>query len=482
MLALSAAAMLFGFGTNVLLGRAGPTTLGFYNFLIATYSLVTTFFVLGGNHVIVTYLPTCAPGLRARFLVTYSVIVSGFAGLLLAVSMGMPATLRLLYGDELAFSPLPYIALFVPIVLGQVVFWSMLQGTMRFRMLSVSQQLVSVLTFVFLAGVAIKSLFQGRGFTPSFRTIALAVAGANLAAILYPAARAMLDSRGRLAGWWRPYVPAGAISFALYFHASTLLYFVVRNADQFFVLRQLGLRELGFYRSAFVIAQLVAWFSATTDWIVYPTLCNLPVEAYPQAYTRFARLNALGTGVIAALVALFSEEALGFFGASASTESRPVLLILVGSMAVAAPLISLNNSVLMAQQKARVVLYGNLVAAIVCLAAYILLGSWLGLVGVGIAFLTLQVTLLVITCRLALRESEVVLPVVPLATSLVCVGWGLLGTWLAGPGWIGITCRGAMALLLVPLLVALRLVRWSELRELARLAAPRPRPVPSDGP
>jgi len=49
MLVLSASAMLFGFGTNVILGRAGPETLGFYGFLMVTYSLVSTFSVLGGT-------------------------------------------------------------------------------------------------------------------------------------------------------------------------------------------------------------------------------------------------------------------------------------------------------------------------------------------------------------------------------------------------------------------------------------------------
>jgi len=61
MLYLSATALAAGFCTNVILGRVGVETLGFYSMLMLLVSMVQTFFVFGGSNVLVNFCRTSPP-------------------------------------------------------------------------------------------------------------------------------------------------------------------------------------------------------------------------------------------------------------------------------------------------------------------------------------------------------------------------------------------------------------------------------------
>jgi O-antigen/teichoic acid export membrane protein len=481
MLVLSGLAFAFGFVTNVVLGRSGPEVLGFYGFVVVTLSLLSGFFVLGGNHVVMTYLPAMHDSERTSFLRTYALIIVAFAVVLLGVCVRFPSILRALYGGGLSNQPLLlYLALLLPVSIAQMLSWSVLQSDLRLRRLALSQQTVSVLTCVSLVlAVLVAPAFGMEDPLQSRSYVLVAVLVANLASLgvaLWPFTRRRTGGR---AGGTRPAragpsLPAGFWRFSIAFHASTVLFFVIRNADQLFVLHRLGLAELGFYRSAFVVAQLVAWFASVTDWAVYPALCNLAPVDRPAAYVRFARLNSVGTAVIAAGIILLSRLVLDVFGRSVSAESRTLLLVLAAANAVTAPLVTLNNSAIMARGRAGLVFVENLGCAAAAIAAYWLLGSRFGLLGVAAAFAALQGLLLVVSTVLAARVLPPPFPF-PLrasATSVVAVLYALAGDRLLPWSVAGLSVRVVLLGLLPLGLFVSRLVGRDELTELRRLLLP----------
>ncbi len=482
-LASSAGALTFGFGTNVLLGRTGPDALGFYGLLGVTLSVITTFFVLGGNHVVITYLPKVEPSLRNRFLGTYAVVVIGAAALLLVACLVEPRLLRALYGPSLRLPVVAYLAVLLPVGVAQTLVWSTMQARLQLRGLAVSQQAVPILTCsVVVAVIALGELTERPSLLASRPFLLFTVLAAN-AVSLVVGAGVLIRTRPQptaATGMRRRYLPEGFWRFTLSFHLATVLFFLIRNGDQIMVLRELGLTELGYYRSAFVVSQLIAWFPTAMDWTIYPALCNLEEQDQAAAYERFASLNALGTSVIGVVILLFSPEILAMFGRSVSSDSRAVLLLLGGSMVVSAPFVNLNHSVILSRKRVAPVLAGNAASAVVAVIAYTVLGSRHGLVGVGVAFALLQLTMLLISMWMTSCWTNLWLPGRAFRLSLAALVYGVAGAlaW-SRPGTATLVVRAAMAVAFLPALMLTRVAARKEVVELLRLLVTRRPPRPA---
>src|SRR5579872_5198856 len=83
---LSALAAPFSAGTNLLLARVGPDTIGVYGVLTVWIGLIASIFYFGGDPVVIRFVPECQPRERGRFLLTYLLLIfaSLFGWLLIA--------------------------------------------------------------------------------------------------------------------------------------------------------------------------------------------------------------------------------------------------------------------------------------------------------------------------------------------------------------------------------------------------------------
>jgi O-antigen/teichoic acid export membrane protein len=97
---LSILAVPFSFGTNVILARTGPEAIGTYGLLAVYIGLVAAFFYLGGDPVIIKFIPEMEPEKRLSFLVSYALVIGATLCLWLAVLLISPGKLHYLFGDK----------------------------------------------------------------------------------------------------------------------------------------------------------------------------------------------------------------------------------------------------------------------------------------------------------------------------------------------------------------------------------------------
>jgi O-antigen/teichoic acid export membrane protein len=83
---LSALAVPFSVGSNLVLARVGPEMLGVYGVLSVYVGLIASFLYFGGDTVVIRFIPDCREGERASFLVSYlGVILAVLSGCLVVV-------------------------------------------------------------------------------------------------------------------------------------------------------------------------------------------------------------------------------------------------------------------------------------------------------------------------------------------------------------------------------------------------------------
>ncbi len=95
---LSALAMPLGYCTRLMLARTGPQVIGAFGLLLIYVRLVSTFLLLGGNAVLIQFLPQLPPERRRAFLLEYGAIVLLALAPWFAVAWLWPAALKLLFG------------------------------------------------------------------------------------------------------------------------------------------------------------------------------------------------------------------------------------------------------------------------------------------------------------------------------------------------------------------------------------------------
>jgi O-antigen/teichoic acid export membrane protein len=115
---LSVLAVPFSLGTNLLLARVGPETIGVYGLLSVYVALTSCFVYFGGDGVVMRFIPECKPDDRSSFLFSYLLLIFAILCVWLGIAYRFPAVLRLLLGTTggdrfhlliLSLAPLPIV-------------------------------------------------------------------------------------------------------------------------------------------------------------------------------------------------------------------------------------------------------------------------------------------------------------------------------------------------------------------------------------
>lgn len=476
MLYLSASALVAGFFTNVILGRMGVEVLGFYSLLMLIVSMVQTFFVFGASNVFVNYLPTLSTGQRPKFVLTYTLIVYAVGMSFLAICLLFPSVLQLVFRSELGISTGMYLAVLVPILLAQVLIWAILQSEMEVTVLAFSQNAVSWFYLVnigLMAGLGFVGATSGAG---SYDYIFTAVVLSNLLALAI-AVRYLRKENIKVHGvshsW---FLPAGFWKFTLSVYVGTLFNFIILNAAPVFILRELGLRELGYFRAAAVFAAFVAWVPSVFDKSFYPSFCNLVSKKLPtdEAYTRFSRLNAMSSGFVALVIILFTRELLGLFGKEFSDGAYFLLIMLSAGYVVSTPFIMVNFALVTAHLKTPYTMAAYAFGAACGVALFSTLVPRFGLEGIALSFIALQVILFASSWVLTKYFTHSPFPgrAYLIVLCVVCVGF--IGAYYFGSvSFTNALTKLGLVVLLCAGFVAARIVTKSEIKEVLAVVVPR---------
>jgi O-antigen/teichoic acid export membrane protein len=432
MLYLSASALAVGFCTNVLLGRMGAETLGFYSMLMLIVGVVQTFFVFGGSNVLVNYLPALSPAQRPRLILSYGAIVLIFGFALLALCLTFPAIMELLFRTELNISINRYLLLLVPVLLVQALVWAVLQAELEGVGLAISHNSVSWFYFFNVVTLILLGFLSAAGDQRDYVFAAVLLSNViSLGIGLYFLRREYFRRQGSEALW---FLPRGLWQFTTTLHMGTLFNFMIANAAPVFILRELGLRDLGYFRAASVFAGFVTWVPGVFDKSFYPSFCNLVRRNLPtdDEYAKFSRLNAFSSGVIALVIMLFTRELLGVFGKEFSEGAYFLLTALAVGYAVSTPFISINFALVTAHERTTQTMVAYAVGAIAGVALYASFVPTLQLKGIAFAFILLQVIMLLLSIWLVRKYCPTRAPIRAHLMTFVVVVFGAVGASLFG--------------------------------------------------
>ncbi len=481
MLYLSASALAVGFCTNVMLGRVGPETLGFYSLLMLLVSMIQFFFVLGGPNVFVNYLPSLSLEQRPRFVFTYTVIVYVAGAFFLAVALLYPSIMHVVFRSELNVSVGTYLTVLVPILLAQALVWAMLQAELEGFSFAVSQNSVS---WFYFAGVGMMALTGILGAGRRLDSVSGALNGyIFLAVVLANSIALMIGAFGLKKGHigfhtlrQRWFLPDGFWKFTLALHFGTLFNFVIANAAPVFILRELGLRELGFFRAASVFAAFVIWVPGVFDKSFYPSFCNLVINKLPtdEVYGRFSRLNATASGLVALVILLFTRELLSVFGKEFGDEAYFLLSALSAGYLISTPFIQINFALVTAHLKTPHTMGAYALGAGAGIVLYAALVPKYGLAGIAAAFILLQLIMLFISVVLTRHFTRSPFPTRAFLTTLLATGMGLLGSHYFGAlSWQNALIKSALFVLFFMLLIVAKLITKEEFREMLSVVIPQ---------
>ena len=432
-LGLSLAVIPLSYGTNVILGRTSPETLGTYGFLGVLMSVVATFFMFGGSQVIVKFLPELDSEKARAFLFTYATLTFAVASTLLFLIILNPATLAYLTRREIDVRFLPYLCVLAPIVLIQQISLAALQARMEIKWMSIVSKLTPVLYFFcFLAlKLSLGSHFAKHGFL----AIIVVVIGSNVISLLLAVHQVWTKVVGQMEPLIQVFLPRGFWYFATVVHLSTIAIFILDSFDQALVVSRFDLSELGLYRAPLVTAQFVRWMPLVLTQTVLPLFSNLLAKQEEQyirfAYARLTRYGIVSTSAVALILVLFSRQVLGLFG-EAYVASSSVLAILSGAFILSA-ISTVNSSMIVATGRVGWGTASGLIGATTQIFLSLMLVDRLGLNGIAIAKVSSLLCITAINALFVLwafglrPESKVIMV---LAIDLVVI---LLAQWIVPP-------------------------------------------------
>ncbi len=266
---LSALAVPFSLGVNLLLARVGPETLGVYGLLGIYVGLTGAFLYFGGDSVVMRFIPECRPDDRASFLASYLLVILAVMSGWLVFAWFCPAAMRLALGN-IGGDRFHFLVLCLAVV--PIIFWMVvacLKGMLEIRMSQVLVRLFSIISLAIYAALFVfgRSLLSahpiGVIWSVYLGIIApLTVIGAVWVVRLYRAPRL------------RWFLPDEFWRYAVSTQLVSLTSFFAGRLDYVFIVNFGGLRLLGKYVAVMAVATIVPMVSRFFMDTLLPSLTN----------------------------------------------------------------------------------------------------------------------------------------------------------------------------------------------------------------
>lgn len=339
---LSALAMPLGYATRLMLARTGPQVIGAFGLLLIYIRLVSTFLLLGGNAVLIQFLPQLAPQQRRGFLMRYGAIVLAALAPWFAIAWFWPAGLHWLFGAVGGARFQVILIWLSPIYIALSLSNAALKGLLEITWAQILGRAVTVGSFVAYAFLffADRSLLA-REYLILIWGIYLTLAAIAAAIGLHvfwrhtpPAPR-----RGPGPAARAPALPRGFWGYTLNLQGNSAIGFLSASLDSLLVLHWGGLRKLGLYVA---LMTLIAITPTLLDLLLDTLLPSLTHAIAHGGYGAMAGLNHacgrvlyLGALALASFMALFAAPLLAVFG-PAYTGLAPLLRIAAPMAAILA--------------------------------------------------------------------------------------------------------------------------------------------------
>jgi O-antigen/teichoic acid export membrane protein len=417
---LSTVAMPLGYIVNILLGRISPEALGIYGLLNIFILSVTTFILFGGGNVIIKYLPEIGKDKKVSFLASYILIVFLIAIFAIGLIYLYPQILELIFGQDFPLNILPYLIIFIPVIILYSVFDFALNGLMEIKASVIIRKITAFGYFIVFSILFLfyKDFFREHlwmiiwGLSFVFYTVlgllalSLTTKKMKFTSLNKRTSKnhdrefSQVDNEGEVASWessWsfrmtsklknlKPYLPTKFWSFALFVHLSTIAYFASDKMDQLFILGYFSIGELGLYYAALQTAMVIRVVPMLLGSVLLPTFSNLlasnDIGLIHKGYQKVVRFNTLMVVPAALFCIFFSKEIMGLFGEEYI--ENYLVLVALASFFSTTSIGVVNNSLIIAKGRAGIYLLGQIITPIFGFVLMLLLINRLGVLGLAI--------------------------------------------------------------------------------------------------
>ncbi|HEY6270842.1 MAG TPA: polysaccharide biosynthesis C-terminal domain-containing protein [Terriglobales bacterium] len=253
---LSLLASPLGYGTSILLARVGPEAIGTYGLLAVYLSLASGLIYLGGDAVLIKFIPELPQEKRLAFLGSYFLVTCLALGPWVVAAALWPQGLRHLFGGNIAA---PYQVLLIclaPIHICFCLIVAALKGTLEIRWAQIMMRALTVVSFLIYA-----TLF----------VLDRQLLSAHYTALIWGVYLGLVTLEGvfgmrhlvRMTAWkegWRSlpfFLPRGFWSYTLATQQVSTLRFFIDRLDLLLILNFGGLILLGKYVAIRTLAEVI---------------------------------------------------------------------------------------------------------------------------------------------------------------------------------------------------------------------------------
>jgi O-antigen/teichoic acid export membrane protein len=313
---LSALSVPFSFGTNVILARIAPEVIGTFGLLQIYIGVVSVFFFLGGNAVLIKFIPELDANTRVSFLFSYLALNCIALTPWLAAATLWPEGLRYLFGKGNTGPFWIFLLCLSPVYIIYSASLAALKGMLDLKWAQGLDRLVTIGSFViYIAFFAVARPILARHYTA-------VIWGAYLSLILlvaYGALRRFLRLNEGF-GWARLqlYLPLGFWRYTLSLQIGSILSFFSGRLDYLLLLYFGGLALLGKYVALmgllFPISKVTAFFLDSLLPSLTNTLSRKDLKSSQELAETCVRIVVPASLVMAGLLVSFAHPVVQLLG------------------------------------------------------------------------------------------------------------------------------------------------------------------------
>lgn len=374
------------YGINVILGRISPEALGTYGLVLVFIAVITTFILFGGNTLVIKMLPEIKDDKKIPFLLTYLALTLFIAFIFIIFILFFPGVFKLITQINLTSMVFKFFILFIPVVIIQQIILYALNGMMEIKTSVLLEKLIPAGTFLFFLSL---SIFYKEFIITNYEILIWVT---YISLILISAILGGMLLIQRLKQKYRFnkvefFIPNNFWPFALFVHASTLLFFFYDKVDNLFMVNYFSVSELGYYVAALQTAMLVTLIPSLLGRVMLPAFSNLLAanDTYliRKGYEAIVKYIVIISVPIALFLMFFSKQVMGIFGASYITRSTP--LVILSACFGLASMGQINSSLVMLKNKMGLYLLNSIIQISIQIILILLLIRTHEAVGVSIA-------------------------------------------------------------------------------------------------
>jgi O-antigen/teichoic acid export membrane protein len=330
---LSILALPFSFGTNVVLARIGPEAIGTFGLLAVYISIVAAFLYLGGDSVIIKFIPELSPDKRLPFLLSYLLIVGAALCLWLALFFKWPEQLGYLFGNKGNSSSFYLLVLYLSplyIVFSMIV--AVLKGLLEIRSAQTLTRGINIGSFCIYA---VLSLFAHQSLALHYTTWVWTIY-LGLTALLGAVGLQRLFSVSSF-DWrtsrWQFFLPSGFWKYLFATQQLSILGFFVGRLDYVLVLRLGNLKTLGQYAAISTIALLIPQVNMYFLDSLLPSLTNLfassDLHAASEIFRVYMRISFIVNTATTCALLLLTSVVLKILGPQYTSLHVPLIIAIL---------------------------------------------------------------------------------------------------------------------------------------------------------